>query len=106
LNLFQKDFFLLEKLLNFECYLQYMTTIPEKFILKIGSKGEIFPPKEIRKKLGLIPNQPILVTVHQDKLIIRKLHTIENILETPPKVKISYHAWKQFKKEMNEELNK
>lgn len=78
--------------------------ISEKFVLKIGSKGEIFPPKEIREKLGLTPNQPILMTIHEDKLIIRKLDSIESILSTPPKAKISYHAWKQFKKELNEEI--
>lgn len=81
-------------------------TISEKFILKIGSKGEIFPPKKIREKLGLTPNQPILMTVHRDKLIIRKLHSIESILSTPPKAKISYHAWKLFKEELAEEIER
>lgn len=80
--------------------------ISEKIILKIGSKGEIFPPKKIREKLGLTPNQPILMTVHRDKLIIRKLHSIDNILSTPSKVKISYHAWKQFKKDLTEEIER
>ncbi len=80
--------------------------ISEKIILKIGSKGEIFPPKKIREKLGLTPNQPILMTVHRDKLIIRKLHSIDNILSTPSKVKISYHAWKQFKEELTEEIER
>jgi len=83
-----------------------MTSIPEKIVLKIGSKGEIFTPKKIRKKLGLEPNQSILMTVHQDKLIIRKLHSIEDILNTPSKVKISYHAWKQFKEQLSEEYER
>lgn len=78
----------------------------EKIILKIGSKGEIFPPKKIREKLGLTPNQPILMTVHRDKLIIRKLHSVDNILSTPSKVKISYHAWKQFKEDLTEEIER
>lgn len=80
--------------------------ISEKIILKIGSKGEIFPPKKIREKLGLTPNQPILMTVHRDKLIIRKLHSVDNILSTPSKVKISYHAWKQFKEDLTEEIER
>jgi len=83
-----------------------MTSIPEKIVLKIGSKGEIFTPKEIRKKLGLEPNQSILMTVHQDKLIIRKLHSIEELLKTPSKLKISYHAWKQFKEQLGEEYER
>lgn len=72
----------------------------ETIILKIGSKGEIFPPKKIREKLGFEPNQPILLYIHQDQLIVRKLHSIEGILNVPPKTKISYHAWKQFKDEL------
>ncbi len=83
-----------------------MTSKFEKMVFKVGSKGEIFPPKEIRKKLGLKPNQPILMTVHGDKLIIRKIHNIEEILKTPPKVKISYHAWKQFKEQLSEDYEK
>ncbi|MGQ4874011.1 MAG: AbrB/MazE/SpoVT family DNA-binding domain-containing protein [Promethearchaeia archaeon] len=78
----------------------------KKTISKVGSKGEIFPPKEIRQQLGLNPNQPIIMDVQGDKLIIRKLHSIEEILSTPTKVKISYHAWKQFKKKLSEEAEK
>jgi len=79
---------------------------PKEQVLKIGSKGEIFPPKEIREYLGLAPNQPIIMSVHQNKLIIRKLHSLEEILEEPPKVVISAHAWKQFRKTLNDELEK
>jgi AbrB family looped-hinge helix DNA binding protein len=79
-------------------------TTSEKIVLKIGSKGEIFPPKKIREQLGLNPDQLILMLVHNDRLIIRKLDSIENILKTPPKAKISYHAWKQFKKNLSKEI--
>ena len=80
-----------------------MTTDTSTMILKIGSKGEIFPPKAIRKKLGFEPDQPILLYIHKDQLIVRKLHSIEEILNSPPKTKISYHAWKQFKEDLREE---
>lgn len=83
-----------------------MTTSTDKMVLKIGSKGEIFPPKDIREKLGLEPDQPILLYVHNDQLIIRKVHSLDAILKTPPKIKISYHAWKQFKKELAEDYEK
>jgi len=83
-----------------------MTITENKMVLKIGSKGEIFPPKEIRERLGLKPNQPIIMSIHQDKLIIRKLYSLEEILKTPPKIKISYHAWKQFKEEFREEYER
>ena len=80
-----------------------MTTHSDTIVLKIGSKGEIFPPKKIRERLGFEPNQPILLYIHQDQLIVRKLHSIEEILNTPAKIKISYHAWKQFKEELTDD---
>ena len=80
-----------------------MTIHSDTIVLKIGSKGEIFPPKKIRERLGFEPNQPILLYIHQDQLIVRKLHSIEELLNTPPKTKISYHAWKQFKEELTED---
>ena len=80
-----------------------MTGNTNTMILKIGSKGEIFPPKIIREKLGFEPNQPILLFIHQDQLIVRKIYTMEEILNVPPKTKISYHAWKQFKEELIED---
>jgi AbrB family looped-hinge helix DNA binding protein len=87
-------------------FLMIMTTAEKTIILKIGTKGEIFPPKEVREKLGLLQNQPIIMTVHGDQLIIRKLHSIESILEQPAKVTISSHAWKQFRRELGEDLEK
>ena len=83
-----------------------MTITKDHMILKIGSKGEIFPPKSLREKLGFEPDQPILLHVHKDQLIIRKVHSLEELLQTPTKVKISYHAWKQFKEELSEEYEK
>ncbi|TFF63653.1 MAG: AbrB/MazE/SpoVT family DNA-binding domain-containing protein [Promethearchaeota archaeon] len=80
-----------------------MTISKDSVVLKIGSKGEIFPPKKIRETLGLKPGDPIMLYIQNDNLIVRKIHSIEEILQKPPKVKISYHAWKEFKDELSEE---
>lgn len=80
-----------------------MTVNTDTIILKIGSKGEIFPPKEIREKLGFKPNQPILLYVHKDQLIVRKIYSMEELLNVPPKTKISYHALKLFKEDLIED---
>jgi len=78
----------------------------KEHVMKIGSKGEIFPPKEIRELLGLEKDQPIILTIQNNLLIIRKLHTVEELLADPPKVKISKHAWKQFRKELSKDAEK
>lgn len=82
-----------------------MTAIKEH-ILKIGSKGEIFPPKEVREILGLEKDQQIILTIQNDLLIIRKVYTVEELLAKPAKVKISMHAWKQFRKQLSKDAEK
>jgi bifunctional DNA-binding transcriptional regulator/antitoxin component of YhaV-PrlF toxin-antitoxin module len=67
--------------------------------LRIGPNGEIIPPKDIRERLGFQPDQPIILYLHKNQLIIRRIHSLEELLSSPSKIKISYHVWKQFKEE-------
>lgn len=83
-----------------------MTVSTNKKVLKIGSKGEIFPPKNIREELGLEPGQPIILYVHKDQLIIRKIHSLEELVKDPPKLEFSYHAWREFKDDLSGEHEK
>jgi AbrB family looped-hinge helix DNA binding protein len=83
-----------------------VATNPKEQIIKVGSKGEIFPPKEIRQSLGLEPNQPIIIYQYKNTLIVRRLTSLEEILEQDPKITISYHAWKQLDQDINEDLEK
>jgi len=48
--------------------------------LKIGKKGEIFTTKKIRKTLGLKPDTYVLASVIGDKLIIRKIPNLDELL--------------------------
>jgi bifunctional DNA-binding transcriptional regulator/antitoxin component of YhaV-PrlF toxin-antitoxin module len=82
------------------------TTKSKEFVIKIGSKGEIFPPKELRQSLGLESNQPIIIYQDKNTLSIRKLTSLDEILQHEPKITISYHAWKQLDQEINEDLEK
>ncbi len=67
-----------------------------QYVGKIGSKGEIFPPKEVREYLEFNKDQPVLMTVYPNRLIIQKIDTLEKILSEPAKAKISYHALKKL----------
>ena len=75
----------------------------KEYILKVGAKGEIFLPKEIREKLDLVRTQSILLMVHRNNLIMRKLHSLDEILQQPAKVTISSQAWKKFRRNLLEE---
>ncbi len=51
---------------------------------RVGSKGELFPPKEIREKLGLAPNTRILYRVSEGKLIIEPVPSLEVLMSKKP----------------------
>ena len=63
---------------------------------KVGSKGELFPSKKIRQALGLKRNQKVKYSVINGKLIVEPILDPLELLNQPPKVKIS---WKEFKED-------
>jgi bifunctional DNA-binding transcriptional regulator/antitoxin component of YhaV-PrlF toxin-antitoxin module len=84
-----------------------MNTSPTScFVLKIGSKGEIFPPKQVRERLGLVKDQSIILSVEGDKITIRKLDSVESILQQPTRVVISPSAMKELRRGLSEDLEK
>mgnify|MGYP003884868031 CR=1 FL=1 len=40
---------------------------------RVGSKGELFPPKEIREKLGLRPHTKVVYRVEGGKLVVEPI---------------------------------
>ena len=88
----------LERFLFFRVFIIYMKG---QYILKIGSKGEIFPPKEVRDYLGLNKDQKILMKLYSNRIIVQKIDSLEEILSEPTNVKISYHAFKSIKSEFD-----
>ncbi len=73
----------------------------KQYVLKIGSKGGIFPPKEVREYLEFTKDQPVLMKVYPNRLIIQKIDTLEKILSEPAKAKISYHALKPLESDFD-----
>jgi AbrB family looped-hinge helix DNA binding protein len=63
-----------------------MTVISES---RIGSKGELFTTKEIRKQLGLKPNSKVLLRIENGKLIVEPLPSLEQLLSEPPALQIT-----------------
>lgn len=73
----------------------------KQYILKIGSKGEIFPPKEVREFLGFNKDQSIIMKVYSNRVIIQRIDSLEEILSKPTDVKISYHVLKNMESEFD-----
>jgi AbrB family looped-hinge helix DNA binding protein len=50
---------------------------------RVGSKGELFPNKQIRERLGLKPNTRVIYRVKDGTLIVEPVPNLEDILEEP-----------------------
>ncbi len=68
---------------------------------KIGSKGEIFPPKEIREKLGLRPGVEIDLKVEDSKLIVRPIPRVNDLLKEPAQVEVTLQEFHKFRRELS-----
>ncbi len=68
---------------------------------KVGSKGEIFPPKEIREKLGLRPGTEIDMKVEDDKLIVQPIPRVKDLLKEPAQVEITLEEFHKFRRELS-----
>ncbi len=72
---------------------------------KVGSKGELFPPKELRLKAGLIEGQKVLYRVFNCRLIVEKIPTPEELLDKPSKVIVSLEELKKDRLKLTEDAS-
>lgn len=64
----------------------------------IGKKGEILPKKNLREVSGMNPGDKVMIEAYPNKMVIRKVLTMEEVFNLPilAKVKID-----NFKKEIH-----
>ncbi|MDI6905367.1 MAG: AbrB/MazE/SpoVT family DNA-binding domain-containing protein [Candidatus Bathyarchaeia archaeon] len=68
---------------------------------RVGSKGELFPPKEIREKLGLHAHVKVIYKIEEGKLIVEPVPNLEDVLKEPPSVEITLEEFHGFRKELS-----
>ena len=68
---------------------------------RVGSKGELFPPKEIRERLGLKPHMRVIYRVKNGKLIVEPIPSIGEVLKEPKPVKIKLKDFYEFRREIS-----
>ena len=68
---------------------------------RVGSKGELFPPKEIRKKLGLKAHTKVIYKIESGKLIVEPIPTLEEVLKESPTVEITLEEFHKHRKELS-----
>jgi len=68
---------------------------------RVGSKGELFPPKEIRDKLGLQACTKIIYKIEQGRLIIEPVPTLNEVLREKTSVEITLEEFHNQRKDLS-----
>jgi len=68
---------------------------------RVGSKGELFPPKEIREKLGLRAHVKVIYKIEEGRLIVEPIPNLEDVLKEPPSVEITLEEFHGFRQELS-----
>jgi len=69
---------------------------------RVGSKGELFPPKKIRDKLGLHAHVRVIYKIEQGKLVVEPVPTLEEVLKEPASVEITLEEFRKHRKELSQ----
>ena len=68
---------------------------------RVGSKGELFPPKEIRRRLGLKPHVKIIYKIEDGRLLVEPVPSLEEILKEPSLVEVTQEEYREFRRELS-----
>jgi AbrB family looped-hinge helix DNA binding protein len=67
----------------------------------VGSKGELFPPKEMREKLGLKACTKVIFTIESGRLIVEPVPTIKELIEAGTTIEITLDEFHKGRKELS-----
>lgn len=68
---------------------------------RVGSKGELFPPKEIREKLGLRANTKVIYKIEDGRLVVEPVPSLEEVLRESASVEITLEEFHKHRKELS-----
>jgi len=68
---------------------------------RVGSKGELFPPKEIREKLGLRAHVKVIYRIEDGRLVVEAVPSLEEVLKEDPSVQITLEEFHEDRKELS-----
>jgi len=68
---------------------------------RVGSKGELFPPKEIREKLGLRAHVKVIYKIEEGRLVVEPVPSLEDVLKEPPSVEVTLEEFHGFRRELS-----
>jgi len=56
---------------------------------RVGTKGELFPPKKLRDEVGLRPRAEVRYRTEEGRLVVEPLPALKDVLREPPEVVIA-----------------
>jgi len=68
---------------------------------RVGSKGELFPPKEIRERLGLRARTRVIYRIEMGRLVVEPVPSLEEVLRELPSVEITLEESHKLRKELS-----
>ena len=68
---------------------------------RVGSKGELFPPKDIREKLGLHACTKVIYKIESGRLIVEVVPSLREVLKRKPVVEITLDEFQKFRRELS-----
>lgn len=69
---------------------------------RVGSKGELFPPKEIRERLGLRAHVKVIYKVEGGRLVVEPVPSLEEVLKEVPSVEITPEEFHKLRRELSQ----
>ncbi len=70
----------------------------------MGSKGELFPPKRMRERLGLEPRTRVIYREEEGRLIVEPILKLEDTLAGPPEIEITLEEFHASRRELSERM--
>jgi len=67
----------------------------------VGSKGELFPSKEIREKLKLTAHTKVIYKIEAGRLIVEPVPSLKEVLEEKPSVEIIFEEFHKHRRELS-----
>jgi len=68
---------------------------------RVGSKGELFPPKEVRERLGLRAHVKVIYKIEEGRLVVEPVPSLEEVLSESPSVEVTLEELHEFRKELS-----
>ena len=76
-----------------------------EYLIKVGKKGELYPPKQLRIDADITPGSEFIAITKNEKIVLRKRKTIADILEDTAITTVSIAELKAQRKVLEKRLS-